>query len=132
VAKTVAVDFDNTLHPYTRGWIGPEPDDEPAIEGAEEFLHALLLKGYHVVIHTTRADSLDGELGVIRWLKNHMPPIYYALRDDKTVSLAVRKPKAFAYVDDRAVPYRGDFTECLEQIEMLDLHGPVGGHRENR
>jgi hypothetical protein len=132
VAKTVAVDFDNTIHPYTRGWIGTEPDDEPAIDNAGEFLHALIKRGYHVVIHTTRAETQDGMHGVIRWLHKHLPAIFYEMRDQKTVSISAEKPKAIAYVDDRAVVFRGNFTDCLTEIEHLDLYGPVGGHRENR
>jgi len=132
MAKTVAVDFDNTLHPYTRGWIGTEPDDEPALPGAENFLLELIERGYHVVIYTTRADTQEGEFGVIRWMHKHMPRAFYSMRDNRSIEISAGKPKAIAYVDDRAVVFRGSYTDCLTDIEGLDRHGPRGGHRENR
>lgn len=135
MAKTVAVDFDNTLHPYSRGWIGPEPDDEPAIEGAETFLLTLIKRGYHVVIFTTRAETQDGLHGVIRWMHKHMPRAFYEMRDNhvnKTIEISAEKPKAIAYVDDRAVVFDGDYEQCLADIQNLDVHGPFGGHRANK
>lgn len=130
--KTIAVDFDNTLHPYTRGWIGEEPDDEPPIYGAEEFLFALIERGYHVVIHTTRAETQEGRHGVTRWMHKHMPRAFYSMRDNGSISISAEKPKAVAYVDDRAIVFRGSYTDCLTDIDYLAKYGPRGGHRENK
>lgn len=104
--RTVAVDFDGTIHPYSKGWTGSEPDDEPPIPGAEQFIMRLLTDGYRVAIFSTRADHEDGCQGIIRWLGKHMRQVFYAMRDDGVVFVTAAKPAAVAYVDDRAVPLR--------------------------
>lgn len=129
--KTVAVDFDNTLHPYSRGWVGVVPDDEPPIDGAEEFLHALLERGYNVVIHTTRADTPEGVVGTLGWFREHMPSIATLILKE-TITISAEKPKAIAYVDDRAVVFTGNYDVCLHNIAVLDERGPWGGHRANK
>lgn len=116
---TVSVDYDATLHPYTRGWTGEEPDDEPPIRGAEQFLAALLEQGYNIVIHTTRARTLEGEQGTIRWFHKYMPSIFYAMRDQGRVAISATKHPSIAYVDDRAVVFRGSYSDCLTDIQAL-------------
>jgi hypothetical protein len=121
LGKTIGVDFDGTLHPYTNGWTGSEPDDEPPIPGALAFLEGLLADGYDVAIFSCRADHMDGEHGIIRWLRKHMPPIFYAMRDSqgKRVTVTDRKPPAIAYVDDRAVPFTGSWDQVRFAVDQL-------------
>lgn len=123
LGKTIAVDFDGTLHPYTRGWTGSEPDDEPPFPGAEAFLLGLLRDGYDIAIFSCRADHLDGELGIIRWLNKHMRPIFLAMRDDKRVTVTHVKPPAVAYVDDRAVVFTGDYDSARARVDALAARG---------
>jgi hypothetical protein len=97
--NTVAVDFDGVLHPYTDGWTGSVPADEPPMEGARGFLLALQARGYTVVIFSTRADHPDGYAGIVQWLEK------WDLAD-LVASITHTKPPAVAYVDDRAVPFK--------------------------
>lgn len=120
LARTVAVDFDGVLHPYTEGWVGPEPADEPPMPGAVEFLTVLVGDGFRVVVFSTRCDTEEGLEGTRRWLAKHgLDPLI----DDVTC----RKPAAVAYVDDRAVSYRaGNWPECLNEIDRLAGGRPHG------
>lgn len=127
--RTVAVDFDNTIHPYSAGWTGPEPEDEDPFPGAEDFILGLVHDGYHVAIMSTRCKDLEGEQGITRWLHRKMPKVFYAMRDHGKVSLTCQKVPAVAYVDDRAVTFNGNYEEVRGQIDMLVQHGPYGGHR---
>lgn len=110
--KTVAVDFDGVLHPYTRGWTGPVPDDEDPMPGAEEFLAQLKADGYEIVVFSTRCSEQDGLEGTTNWLRQ-TNLMQYITR------VTCEKPIAVAYVDDRAVPYKGDFKDCLVGVYGL-------------
>ncbi len=99
MALTVAIDLDGVLHSYTRGWTGPYPEDDPN-PGAVEFVEGLIADGFRVVIMTTRASTIEGEAAVFTWLEHHgFPPL----------EVTSKKIPAIAYVDDRAVPFVGDW-----------------------
>jgi len=112
LARTVAVDFDGVLHPYTEGWVGSVPADEEPVEGAREFLGRLIENGYRVVVFSARCDHEEGMAGTRAWLAK------YGLMnwvDDVTC----QKPAAVAYIDDRAVRFRGDWNEVAEGVAEL-------------
>jgi hypothetical protein len=117
---TVAVDFDGTLHPYTDGWQGTQVADEPPIEGAYDFLLMLTSRGFDVVVHSGRANTIDGARSIHEWLRRH------GMRD-MVREVTAEKPMAIAYVDDRAVHFAGDYIDALEKVEamhreMLEKH----------
>lgn len=119
LARTIAVDFDGVLHPYTDGWVGSVPADEPPIDGAHDFLRLLDEQGFRVVVFSTRADHVEGYQGIERWLSMHGLGKYVATITDKKVP-------AIAYVDDRGVTFRGNWTEVLNAIDRLANGGPHG------
>jgi hypothetical protein len=124
LARTVAVDFDGVLHPYTEGWQGSVPVDEAPIAGAEAFLEGLKDDGFRVVVFSTRADHPAGLDGIRRWLWKWQLECFV---DDITAG----KPAAVAYVDDRAVPFTGDWATVRRGVEELSgtrAHG-AGTHR---
>lgn len=102
---TVCVDLDGVLNTFDE-WRGPEFFHPPR-EGAREFLGALHASGFRVVVLTVRWHEW-----VRAWLGQHG---LSELVDEVTD----RKPPAHAYVDDRAVCFRGDFEETLEQIRAF-------------
>ena len=112
LAKTVAVDFDGVLHPYTDGWVGSTPADEPPTPGAREFLEALAANGYVVVVFSTRCDHPEGLDGTVGWLDRH-GLLHFVDR------VTHEKPAAVAYVDDRAVPFAGDWEAVRAGVERL-------------
>lgn len=105
--KTVAVDFDGVLNLYS-GWQGEDELFQPR-ENVQQFL-ALLAADYHVVIHSTRDP-----VRIRRWLDEHCLSGYVA--DVTSV-----KPPALAYVDDRAVPFTGDYGDVLVQLSTFKTH----------
>jgi hypothetical protein len=109
---TVAVDFDGVVHPYTDGWQGPVPVDEPPAPGTAEGLQALITEGYQLILHSTRAATTEGSLGIIEWLDRYdLSGFFLAITDEK--------PKAIAYIDDRAVPFVGDWAAAAEAVSKL-------------
>lgn len=116
---TVCVDFDGTLHPYTEGWVGYDVADERPTPGAREYLEALARRHVKVAVYSARADSTEGIEGIWRWLR--------AEKLDHLVDLITNvKIAAVAYVDDRAVTFRGEWGDVLEEtVYLLDgrAHG---------
>lgn len=104
----ICVDFDGVLNDYT-GWKGETELGELAL-GAADFLFRLVQSGYEITILTTR-DSYR----VWPWLAEHN--LSGLVRDVTYV-----KPPAFAYVDDRAVCHRGNFTETLAALDGFKAH----------
>jgi HAD domain in Swiss Army Knife RNA repair proteins len=100
LARTIALDFDGVLHPYTKGWQGSIPEAEEPSEGALEFLQWCKANDYLVVVFSTRANHLEGMQGIADWLALHGLSQYIE-------DITHEKPPAMAYVDDRAVPFTG-------------------------
>lgn len=104
---TVCVDFNGVLDTYT-GWRGGEM--YPPREGVGDFLFRLMQAGYRVVILTT----MDEER-VWLWLRT------YEI-DGMVDEVTNEKPPAVAYVDDRAVCFRGDFEATLAEVQSFKAH----------
>lgn len=122
VTRTVVVDFDGVLHPYSGGWVGYIPADELPSPGAKEFLEQLNEAGFAVVVVSSRCDHDDGIKGIREWLNR------YGLRALVSDVTSTKVP-AVAYVDDRAVAYTGSFSESLAGVLALagasPAHGPA-------
>lgn len=97
--KTVCIDFDGVLAQYS-GWKGPDHLGEP-MAGAREFLQALADMGFEIVIHTTRNPLI-----VTAWVSGHG-------FDGLIGGITNQKVPAVAYIDDRAICFRGNFAETL-------------------
>jgi hypothetical protein len=102
--KTIAVDFDGVINPYTKGWQGPGVFEKPSDRCAVAMKR--LRAKYVVIIHTARERS---EFGAIKK--------YLKLNDIKHdgifTALGKRaKPPAVAYLDDKAVLFSGDW-DCV-------------------
>jgi hypothetical protein len=109
--KTVALDYDGVLHSYTSGWTGEAPTDPPH-PGALEFVQDLIDQGAKVVVYSTRAKTYLGRVGMLSWFREHGFPL-------DADNITNEKPPAIAYVDDRAVEFRGDFAQALAGINEL-------------
>jgi len=101
--KTICVDFDGVLAEYI-GWKGPDHLGDP-MPGALGFLKQLCMLNYEIVIHTTRNPS-----GIIAWT-------YKYGVGDLIHKITNRKVPAVAYIDDRAIPFLGNFSDTLMTLQ---------------
>jgi hypothetical protein len=99
---TVCVDLDGVLNTFDE-WRGSEFFHPPR-EGAGDFLKSLKAAGFRVVVFTVRWHEW-----VAAWLERN------GLRE-YVDEVTDRKPPAHAYVDDRAVCFRGDFRKTFEDV----------------
>lgn len=101
----VCVDLDGVLNTFDE-WRG-ERHFHSVREGAREFLSGLKQSGFRVVVFTCRWHEW-----ALDWLREQGLAEFV---DEVTD----RKPPAHAYVDDRAICFRGDFRETLEQVRTF-------------
>jgi hypothetical protein len=104
--RTVCLDFDGVLHSYRSGWCGSEIIPDPPIHGTRESV-ARLRQQYRVVVLSARCHTEAGRRAVQAWLKKH---------DIVVDEVCEHKPPAHVYVDDRAVRFRGNWDNLLEEI----------------
>lgn len=94
--RRLAIDFDGTL-------VTPDLDWTP---DAVLALRTLRRCGFRISVHSSRANSAAGT----------------ELIHDKLASVGFRdikvypKPDAFRYIDNKAIPYGGDWHEVLREL----------------
>lgn len=115
-SKRIMIDFDGTIHKYSKGWKDGTVYDEP-ISGAKQFIDQLKDDGFEVVVFTSRlsVSSLGQEVVneqkemIEMWLKK------YGIEVD---GVTAEKLPAVAYVDDRAITFDGQWSnELLKKIK---------------
>jgi hypothetical protein len=107
--RTVCLDFDGVLHSYRSGWCGATIIPDPPIHGTREAV-ARLREQYCVVVYSTRCHSEEGRKAVKNWLQRH---------DIAVDDVCEHKPPALVYVDDRAIRFRGDWSDVLTEIQQF-------------
>ena len=119
---TVCVDLDGTILEFDE-WRGEQHFGKP-ITGARAVLNELKHLGWRVIIYTTRGN----EILVRNALDRYGVPYDYINRNpDQPAGTNEGKPIADAYVDDRAVAFRGNWRKTLEEIQSLDPRKKKGG-----
>lgn len=107
--KTICLDFDGVVHSYRSGWKGETNIPDPPIHGVREAIRHLR-KRYRVVIHSARSGTEEGCMAIRQWLQRH---------DIEVDDVCRTKPPAIAYVDDRAIPFNGDWQETIGEINQF-------------
>ena len=97
--KTIAIDFDGVVHKYSKGWQDGEIYDEP-VEGALRGLLELCMKGYKIVIFTTREDTTS----IKEWIHRKYD-FYFPNQEIFEFEVTNKKPPAIAYIDDRGIRF---------------------------
>lgn len=108
MSKTLAIDFDGTVHKYSKGWHDGTCYDEP-MPGAIDALLNFINRGYKVVIFTARPVE-----PVREWFAKYWTNKFYPCPE-----ITNTKPAAIAYIDDRAVKFNGDWAEMLELFPWI-------------
>lgn len=115
--RSVAIDLDNTLvemrDTYCKGVLG-----DP-IPSAAKAVRELRDSGYRVVVHTARgSDERDA-------IAAHL-----AAHGIEVNEIVCGKPLALAYIDDRAIRFRGDWDETLRELDVALGYKPTAEAEE--
>ena len=98
----IAVDFDGVLNKYN-GWKGENDLSVP--QSSVKYFLEELNKDYSVIIFTARdTDKVE------EWFKK------YEL-DKYILHITNMKPRAVAYIDDRAINYDGNYKKVLNKLK---------------
>ena len=106
--RRICIDLNGVLDTY-HGWQGAVTWHPPR-PGARQFLHALRERGFEIVVLSTREPA-----DAARWLREHDLFDLVDLVTDRKVS-------AHAYIDDRAICFRGSFDEALAEVLAFSPH----------
>lgn len=123
--EVLCVDFDSTLVEW-----GPLEGPFRFKPGAVDALRAFRSLGYEIVILTSRASQTwwyahcrgTGEDPMAFGIRQHA--LVVAAMDSigfTGVRVTAEKVPAFAYIDDRAVPFRDDWAEIVGMIPQAPM-----------
>tara|TARA_B100000900_G_C20043216_1_gene498876 strand:+ start:162 stop:536 length:375 start_codon:yes stop_codon:yes gene_type:complete len=109
----IGIDFDGVIHKNSKGFFDGTVYDEP-IEGSLDALKRISKK-YDIIIFTAKAKKdrgkINGKTGtemVWEWLKKYKMDIY--VKD-----VTSEKPRAVAYIDDKAIRF-DKWKNVLDEI----------------
>lgn len=105
--KTICLDFDGVIHGYFRAHDGTECIPNLPVLGTKEAIETLR-KDFRVVIHSARAGH-----GLFHWLEMHSWLKKHGIKVDK---VAILKPIASFYIDDKAIQFKGHWGNLLKDI----------------
>jgi hypothetical protein len=107
--SVVCLDFDGVIHLSISGWKGRTIIPDPPVPGAREAI-AQLRAVAKVVVHSGRCASPEGREAIRQWLD---------AQNIEVDEICENKPLAEVYVDDRAVPFTGDWDKALCDIRAF-------------
>lgn len=109
--KTICIDIDGTISHFIE-WQRPTVFGE-IIPGAAENIQRLKDAGYFIIIYTTRADK-DAISDFLH--RNSIPFDAINENPSQPANAIGGKPIADVYLDDRNVPFKGDWDKAYNDI----------------
>lgn len=115
----ICLDFDGVIHIYSSGWKGARIIPDGPVDGAIEFIHTLLNRGFDVAIHSSRSGQWGGRRAMKRWLKGYAGNLWHesmGSRGLEDVKFPLFKPAAVVSIDDRALTFTGKWPS-VQQLQ---------------
>ena len=105
--QVISIDFDHTIFDNAA--------DSP-MDGVHDAIDELRMRGHRILIHSANRKTFIKE-----WCEENQIT-YDWIWDD------IGKPPAVAYIDDRAVPFRGNWKQSVEDALVLVETRPIGSY----
>ena len=125
--RAIAIDFDGVIHSYSKGWHDGTCYGEP-VAGARAAIEELF-QTHHVFIFSTRDPQT-----IVNWCHKHWPeldvrvvppiePNAPPFFNGPFIGVTSQKLAAIAYIDDRAITFRGDWNEVFKGVFAMSNDG---------
>jgi len=109
-SKYIGIDLDGTIAHYVE-WRGETHFGEP-VPGVQDALRELKKDGWKIIIFTTRSNKKL----ISDYLKKHLIPFDYINENPDQPGNAIGgKIYADAYIDDRSIPFNGDWRATVKE-----------------
>lgn len=102
----LSLDFDGVIHWYRHGWKGISIIDDEPVPGAKEFIENAQ-NYFKIVVFSSRSSSESGIEAMKKWMNEHGFP---------EVEFPREKPKAFLFIDDRNIQFKGEWFDPEELL----------------
>lgn len=117
---TLCIDFDGVVHSYERGW----QDGELYGILVPGFVSWAIMAGlrFRLVIYSSRSSMPGGTEAMRTWLAGQLAERMMPHEIASFMGLlefAHEKPPAWVTIDDRAVQFRGDWSDPALSLEAL-------------
>lgn len=123
--RRVAIDFDGTLHAYSRGWADGSIYDPP-LPDALYALQTFYNRGYEIWIFTCRVVGSPefgtvgiGVIDILRWLHEWQGKEGYDFKIAPE-RITCTKPAASVYIDDRGLRFTNWLDTLDEALALLE------------
>jgi hypothetical protein len=109
---TICIDFDGVIHSYERGWQNGVIYGD-VVPGFFEWVERVRDR-FGLVIYSSRSKTDDGVLAMGTWLHEKRDAWIKAggtrhPTEPLTFEFSHEKPAAWLTIDDRAIPFKGDW-----------------------
>lgn len=109
---TIIIDFDGVIHSYRSGWKAIDVMPDNPVRGAIDFLWRAS-EHFHVAVFSTRSSEARGRSAMRRYIRDHamdhFEDVSQAHELVKRLQFPARKLPALVTIDDRAIPFLGQF-----------------------
>ena len=102
-------DFDKVIHSYPDGWKGPTVIDGSLVPGVKKMIE-VCREHFRIIVNSARCKSAEGRKAIERWLKEN---------DIEVDEVSEHKPAAVAYIDDLAIPFKGDWINVQKRLNQI-------------
>lgn len=125
----LCVDFDGVVHLYTSPWTNAATISDGPVPGALRWLWRAT-EWFDVKIYSSRSKDFEGIKAMLAWMIEHSRaefgeghPMSDVTSDGVNgprypIDFCHEKPAAFLTIDDRALPFEGDWSD-FEPADLL-------------
>lgn len=124
---TVCIDFDGVIHSYDRGWQNGVIYGD-VVPGFFEWVE-LARDRFKLVVYSSRSKTDEGVTAMALWMhekRNEWIKAGGVRHPTKPLEMefASEKPAAWLTIDDRAVQFRGDWSDPSLTVEAIEAFKP--------
>jgi hypothetical protein len=130
---TICIDFDGVIHSYEKGWQSGVIYGS-VVPGFFEWVERVRHQ-FKLVIYSSRSKSNEGVIAMGAWL-HEQRNIWIKNGGSRhpteplEMEFAHEKPAAWLTIDDRAIQFRGDWSDSALSVESMAAFKPWNSRQQ--